>query len=129
MNSHIWKCSLCKKNTTIYLKDGGINIICQCGYNSTMSIKQYIKDSKKEKYSTINNDNFKDMTADIEQANEHLLTYFKEIKDEHISRLIAQMNQLESSYEESYNRNKNMLTFLEILIDNYDGSIEMKKNI
>ena len=39
------------------------------------------------------------------------------------------MSELESSYEESYNRNKDMLSFLEILIDNYDGSNEMKKNI
>ena len=130
MSSHIWKCSQCNKNTNLDLKDNIISINCQCGYHSTMSIKELIKDSKIDKSkTTIKDDTFKDMTTDIKKGNEHLLTYFKELKDEHINRLISMKNQLESSYEKSYNRNKDILTFLEILIDNYDGSKEMKKNI
>ena len=35
------------------------------------------------------------------------------------------MNELTSSYEESIN----MLTFIQLLIDNYDGTNEMKNNI
>ena len=130
MNSHIWKCPQCEKHTNIDLKDYIIDIDCQCGYHSTMSIKEFIKDSKIDKSkTTIKDDNIKEMTTDIKKANEHLLTYFKEFKDDHINRLISMKNQLESSYENSFNRNKNMLTFLEILIKNYDGSKEMKKNI
>ena len=41
----------------------------------------------------------------------------------------SKINSIESSYEDSYNRNKNMLSFLQILIDNYDGSVEMKNSI
>ena len=130
MNSHIWKCPQCEKHTDIDLKDYIIDINCQCGYHSTMSIKEFIKDSKIDKSkTTIKDATFKDMTTDIKKGNEHLLTYFKEFKDKHINRLISMMNQLESSYEKSYNKNKNMLTFLKILIYNYDGSKEMKKNI
>ena len=131
MNSHIWKCSQCNnKHTEINIKYDIINMNCQCGYHSTMRIKEFIKLSKVDKSQiTINDDTLSNITTDIKNANKHLLTYFKEIKDEHISRTIAQMNRLESSYEESYNRNKDMLTFLEILIDNYDGSNEMKQTI
>ena len=130
MSSHIWKCTQCNKQTKIYLKDDIININCSCGYHSKISIKEFIKICKKDKSNNIiNNDNFKDITTSIKQANEHLLTYFKTVKDDNMSRLIDLMNLLESSYEESYNRNKDILTFLQILIGNYDGSIEMEKNI
>ena len=130
MSSHIWKCSQCNDNTNIDLKDDIIYINCQCGYHSTMSIKELINNCKRNKSNnTINDDTFENITSDIKKANEHLLTYFKEIKDDHISRLIDLLNQLESSYEKSYNRNKDILTFIQILIENYDGSIEMEKNI
>ena len=43
--------------------------------------------------------------------------------------MIRTINTIESSYEESYNRNMNMLSFIKKLIDNYDGSVEMKNNI
>ena len=130
MNSHIWKCPQCEKHTNIDLKDYIIDIDCQCGYHSTMNIKEFIKDSKIDKSkTTIKDDTFKDMTTDIKKGNEHLLTYFKEFKDKHINLLISLMNQLESSYEKSFNRNKDIVSFLEILIYNYDRSKEMKKNI
>ena len=130
MNSSIYQCPKCDKHTNISIERDIININCQCGYHSTMRIIDFIKESKGDKsHSTINDDTFLHMTCDIKKANEHLLTYFKEIKDEHINRLIATINEIESSYEESYNRNKDILTFIQILIDNYDGSKEMKKNI
>ena len=117
MNSHIWKCSRCKKHTNIDLKGDLININCQCGYHSTMKIKEYINHHKIDKsYTSIYNDTFKYVTTDIKKANEHLFTYFKRIKDEnkerinkYINRLIELLSELESSYEESYNRNKNMV--------------------
>ena len=87
---------------------------------------QFIKDKAK---TNINDDTLKDITTSIKQANEHLLTYFKTLKDEHMSSSNSIMSEINLSYEESYNRNKDMLTFLEILINNYDGSNEMKKNI
>ena len=128
MNSHIWKCSQCNKYTKMNIKDDIIDINCNCRYHFTMSIKKYINDSKKEKIiKHIKDDALKDITTKIGKAEWFILTYFKEIKEEHISRLIAKINELESSYEESSNRNKNILKCLNILINNYDGSNEMKK--
>ena len=124
MSSHILQCPQCNKQEQIYLNDGSINTYCQCGYHSKMSINEFIKTCKKD-----NNDTFKNITTIIKEAKEYLLNYFKEIKEKHISRLMDLMSKLESSYEESYNRNLDILTFLQILIDNYDGSKEMKKNI
>ena len=46
MNSHIWKCSRCNKHTNIDLKGDLININCQCGYQSSMKIKEYINHHK-----------------------------------------------------------------------------------
>ena len=130
MNSHIWKCSQCNKNTKMYIKNDIININCQCGYYSPMRIKEFIKNCKiDQSHTTINDGNFKDITTDIQKGIEHLLSYFKEIKIDHMSRLNVLMNELESSYEESYKRNKDLLTCLQILIDNYDGTNTMKKNI
>ena len=58
-----------------------------------------------------------------------LISYFRTLKDKSILYLLSLINKIESSYEESYNRNKNLLSFIQILINNYDGSNEMKKNI
>ena len=92
MNSHIWKCSQCNKYTKMNIKDDIIDINCNCRYHSTMSIKKYIKDSKKEKLiKHIKDDAFKDITTKIGKAEWFILTYFKEIKEEHISRLIAKI--------------------------------------
>ena len=60
---------------------------------------------------------------------EHLLTYFNTLKNEQITQLIERINTVEASYEDCYQRNNNMLSLLQILMDNYDGSIEMKNNI
>ena len=89
MNSHIWKCRECKKHTEIELKDDIININCQCGFHSTMKIKEFINHHKIDKsHTSIYNDTFKNITTDIKNANVHLLTYFKELKNVHINRLI-----------------------------------------
>ena len=102
MNSHIWKCSQCDKHTKMNIKDDIIDINCKCGYQSTMKNQEYINHHKIDKsHTTIKDDTYKYITTDIKKANQHLLTYYKKIKEEHIKRLIAKMNQLESSYEES----------------------------
>ena len=72
---------------------------------------------------------FKDITDKVTCGSEDLLTYFTILKNEHINQLIRLINKLESSYDLSYTRNKNMLSYMQILIDNYDGSSEMKNSI
>ena len=54
---------------------------------------------------------------------------FNTYKDELINEYLKQINELESAYEESYNRNMNMLSFIQILINNYDESVEMRNCI
>ena len=60
---------------------------------------------------------------------EHLLTYFNTVKSDYINNLLNTINSIELSYKESYKRNMNMLSFIKMLIDNYDGSIKKKNSI
>ena len=131
MNSPICKCPECNRHTKLNIDKDIILINCQCGYHSTMTINQYIKHSKEgtQSHNSINDDTFKNSTNDLNKGNEHLLTYYMEIKNEHISRLNKLKKKLESSYKESNKRNKNILSFMQLLIDNYDGTNEMKNNI
>ena len=131
MNSPICKCPECNRHTKLNIDKDIILINCQCGYHSTMTINQYIKHSKEgtQSHNSINDDTFKNITNDLNKGNEHLLTYYMEIKNEHISRLNKLKKKLESSYKESNKRNKNILSFMQLLIDNYDGTNEMKNNI
>lgn len=55
--------------------------------------------------------------------------YFSNIRNIHIETLLKQLNDIDSTYEDSYNRNINILYFLKVLIDNYDGSNIMKQNM
>ena len=130
MNSIFQLCPKCNKHTNIVLDKDNVNINCQCDYCYTMNIKEFIKKCSYNKPNNPTIDNtFSDIITDINKGYEHLSTYFKELKDEHINNLFSLINQIESSYEKSYNRNKNLMSFLQILINNYDGSIEMKNNI
>ena len=115
----------CNKHTNNIHNKDNVHINCQYDYSYTM--KQF----NHNKPNNIPNDNkpFSDIITDINKAYEHLLTYFKTVKDENINELFSLLNKIESSYEKSYKRNKKMLSFLQILIDNYDGSIEMKNSI
>ena len=54
---------------------------------------------------------------------------FNTYKNELINNYLKQINELESSYEESYKRNMNMLSYIKILINNYDESVEMRNCI
>lgn len=55
--------------------------------------------------------------------------YFSNIRNIHIETLLKQLNDIDSTYEDSYNRNINILYFLKVLFDNYDGSNIMKQNM
>ena len=65
----------------------------------------------------------------IEKGYKFLNSDFNTYKDELINNYLKQINELESAYEESYNRNMNMLSFIQILINNYDESIEMRQSM
>ena len=130
MNSPISKCPECKQHTIISLDSDIIHINCKCSYHFELNIKDFINYSKKEElHRNIQDDALKAITDKVTRGTEDLLTYFTILKNEHINQLLRLINKLESSYEDSLNRNKNMLSFIQILIDNYDGSTEMKDNI
>ena len=104
-----------------------VHIKCYC---SIMNVKHLISRLNHNKSTTVTDDkSFNDIITDRNKGYEHLSTYFKSLKNVHISQLIKVINKVESSYEGSYKRNMNMLAFIKILIDNYDGSVEMKNNI
>ena len=122
MNSLIKICPSCKKHIKYSLDKQFIKMNCKCGFSSSMNIKNIpIGDN--------NNPLFKDITIKLEKGNQFLNTDFITYKNELINNYLKQINELESAYEESYNRNMNMLSFIQILINNYDESVEMRNCI
>ena len=130
MNTIFQLCPKCNKHTNILLNDDNVHINCECGNNSIMTLNTFINQFNHNKSNNNPNDKeFTDISNDINKGFEHLLTYFKEVKDDQITYLLGQINKIKSSYEDSFNRNLNMLSYIKILIDNYDGSIEKKNSI
>ena len=113
MNSPISKCPECKQHTIISLDSDIIHINCKCSYHFELNIKDFINYSKKEElHRNIQDDALKAITDKVTRGTEDLLTYFTILKNEHINQLLRLINKLESSYEDSLNRNKNMLAFI-----------------
>ena len=65
-----------------------------------------------------------EMNSLVKKGNQFLNSDFNTYKNELINNYLKQINELESSYEESYNRNINMLSYIQILINNYDELIK-----
>ena len=86
------------------------------------------------KNNTVNNENkannieLNEIGYDLQKGNEHLNSYFKSLKNKHISHLIETINEIESAYDQSYHRNVNILQFIELLIDNYEESKDIILN-
>ena len=128
MNFVFQLCPKCNKHTKVFLDKDNVHIICSCNNNSAMKINHFCAQFNHHKSNSLNNDNtFSNIITDINKGYQHLSTYFMELKKDYISHLLNIINTIETSYEESYKRNKNILSFLQILIDNYDGSIERKR--
>ena len=123
-------CPNCNKHLRIDIDGDTVDFSCKCGYYSTKNISIFIEQYANKKSNKNPNDKtFSDVLNVINEGYEHLSTYFKKVKNEYINDIINIINETESSYEESYKRNMNILTFFKILIDNYDGSVEMKNTI
>ena len=65
----------------------------------------------------------------IIDAQQHLSTYFKSLKDRIINELLQQIAQINSAYETSITTNTNILSLVTLLIENYNGSSIMRNNI
>ena len=97
-----------------------IKLNCKCGFSSLMTINTNpIGD----------NHIFKEIKLDLEKGKKFLNSDFNTYKNELINNYLKQINELESSYEESYKRNINMLLYIQTLINNYDESIKKKISI
>ena len=122
MNSLIKICPNCKKHIKYSLDKQFIKMKFECGFSSSMKINTIpIGDN--------NNHIFKEIKIDLEKGYKFLNSDFNTYKDELINEYLKQINELKSAYEESYNRNMNMLSFIQILINNYDESVEMRNCI
>ena len=128
MNCPIYqsKCPKCNQSTKMNIEQELIHINCQCGYNNAIMISDYISNTP---HSAIKDDSFKDIINELKKGNDHILAYFNTLKNEHITHLMRLAKEIEAMYEDSYKRNKNALTCLQTLIDNYDGTIDMKNKI
>ena len=99
MNSLVKICPSCKKHIKYSLDKQFIKMKCKCGFSSLRKINTIpIGDN--------NNHIFKEIKIDLEKGYKFLGT--------------KRINELESAYEESYNRNMNMLSYIQTLINNYD---------
>ena len=122
MNSLVKICPYCKKHMKYALDKQFIKMNCKCGFSSLMKINTIpIGDN--------NNPLFKGVTVKLEKGYKFLNTDFITYKNELINNYLKQINELESSYEESYKRNMNMLSYIQTLINNYDESIKKKISI
>ena len=132
MNSLIRNCPKCRNHFYLKLFKDKVNMQCNCGYNNVMTIASFLVLNNTVTHNSnaqSEANTFKEIINDIKNCYNHLNNYFQSVKTELISQLASLINEIELSYNESYNRNKNVLTFIQLLIDNYDGSKEMKSNI
>ena len=122
-------CPKCRKHTEFQIIKDTIHIHCKCGYHSSMNIQgklqNYPNNRLKEQYPK----EFFQLVNDINRGYEHIHTYFTTLKNKHVNKLLTVINELESSYEKSVNRNTLVLSFIQQLLMNYDYSIEMKMSI
>ena len=108
MNSFIKICPYCKKHIKYSLDKQFIKMNCKCGFSSSMNINTIpIGDN--------NNPPFKEIKLDLEKGYKFLNT--------------KRVSGLKPAHEESHNRNMNMLSHTQILINNYDESVEMRNCI
>ena len=122
MNALVKICPNCKKHIQYTLDKKVIKMKCKCGFSSSMNFKNIpIGDN--------NNPLFKGIKLDLEKGKKFLNSDFITYKNKLINNYLKQINELESAYEESYNRNINMLSYIQILINNYDESVEMRNCI
>ena len=122
MNSLVKICPYCKKHIQYTLDKKVIKMKCECGFSSSMNFKNIPIGHN-------NNPLFKEIKLDLEKGYKFLNSDFNTYKNELINNYLKQINELESAYEESYNRNINMLLYIQTLINNYDESVEMRNCI
>ena len=127
MTTTLGMCPTCKIITNIQLVKYKAYFQCNCGYYNSIDIKECITLFQKKNINKGNTKNkeYIDFNYALDQGINHLNTYFKSIKNYHINQLLMQINQIESAYENSYERNNNILSLLRLLYANYQKSAKI----
>ena len=106
MNTLLSEYHKCKDSSTFQISKDKLYVFCNCGFTTTISIKECVNQMKNN---TVNNIELNEIGYDLQKGNEHLNSYFKSLKNKHISHLIETINEIESAYDQSYQRNVNIL--------------------
>ena len=112
MNSYLKLCPKCNKHTKIQLFNNFCFINCYCGYSISKNVKEFLNNNTNSQKNKIP-DIFADIVNNITEANEHLDNYFTSLKEKQISQLRHKIDIIQTSYEESDTKNKNILYFFE----------------
>ena len=55
----------------------------------------------------------------IEKSRDHLTSYLRTLLDGYIKELLAHINKIQAGHTKCYNNNKQIITFIEVLLNNY----------
>ena len=114
-------CPSCDRIPYIEINTKEVYLNCDhCQFNSLNNYLQQVKDIKPSIVAQSNRkiDKLKEV---IKLAHNHLTNYFSKIKSERINSLLNQIQLIESEYQKSYTDNKNVISLLEVLINNYSN--------
>ena len=114
-------CPSCDRIPYIEINTKEVYLNCDhCQFNSLNNYLQQVKDIKPSIVAQSNRkiDKLKEV---IKLAHNHLTNYFSKIKSERITSLLNKIQLIESEYQKSYTDNKNVISLLEVLINNYSN--------
>ena len=125
-------CPNCNLIPLINIIDRKVHINCNCNYKKVLNVIEYLNIINNNKTTTpldCNSPLYISTKQKINEGHKHLNNYFTSLKDSMLNQLQNKINAIKSAYEESFEINSNLLSLLTILIDNFDGSLVMEKNI
>ena len=128
-NNHSSFCPRCDLHPRLSIVKNEVRIICKCGYTSLMNLSDYLSSLPSHPPTKPPSTEFSIVKNRIIDAQQHLSTYFKSLKDRIINELLQQIAQINSAYETSITTNTNILSLITLLIENYNGSSIMRNNI
>ena len=128
-NNHSSFCPRCDLHPRLSIVKNEVRIICKCGYTSLMNLSDYLSSLPSHPPTKPPSTEFSIVKNRIIDAQQHLSTYFKSLKDGIINKLLQKIAQINSAYETSITTNTNILSLITLLIENYNGSSIMRNNI
>lgn len=122
-------CSKCGRIPRIYLKKeqpGTISIHCNCGYNQTTTITEYLFDVSACPLPPIFDNSNAPNKVDVDiiltaiaQGHDHIDNYLVDLKNDAISTLTEIRQNIEKSFNDCVNNNNDILNLVEIMLKSY----------